>query len=101
MTFLTPYYLKNLLKGSHQVLLLLAMLVSPNSPNTALIHSCRCCQAHLNLNAEYLPYKHIIGQVILDVCGTTSYPFLNHSLMPNSAEKLPNQDSGEQIGFHP
>lgn len=24
--------------------------------------------AHLNLNDEYLPYKHIIGQVILDVC---------------------------------
>jgi hypothetical protein len=23
--------------------------------------------AHLNLNDEYLPYKHIIGQVILDV----------------------------------
>lgn len=23
--------------------------------------------AHLNLNAEYLPYKHIIGQLILEV----------------------------------
>jgi hypothetical protein len=23
--------------------------------------------AHLNLNDEYLPYKHIIGQLILDV----------------------------------
>lgn len=27
-----------------------------------------CIPAHLNLNNEYLPYKHIIGQVILDVC---------------------------------
>jgi tRNA (guanine37-N1)-methyltransferase len=24
--------------------------------------------AHLNLNDEYLPYKYVIGQVILDVC---------------------------------
>ena len=24
--------------------------------------------AHLNLNDEYLPYKYIIGQIILDVC---------------------------------
>ena len=24
--------------------------------------------AHLNLNDEYLPYKYIIGQVLLDVC---------------------------------
>ena len=24
--------------------------------------------AHLNLNDEYLPFKHIVGQVILDVC---------------------------------
>ena len=24
--------------------------------------------AHLNLNDEYLPYKYIIGEVILDVC---------------------------------
>lgn len=24
--------------------------------------------AHLNLNDEYLPYKHIIAQVFLDVC---------------------------------
>jgi hypothetical protein len=23
--------------------------------------------AHMNLNDEYLPYKHLIGQVILDV----------------------------------
>lgn len=23
--------------------------------------------AHVNLNDEYLPYKHIIGQLILDV----------------------------------
>lgn len=26
--------------------------------------------AHLNLNNEYLPYKHLIGQVILDVSET-------------------------------
>lgn len=26
--------------------------------------------AHMNLQAEYLPYKHIIGQIILEVCGT-------------------------------
>ena len=26
-------------------------------------------QAHVNLNDEYLPYKHIIGQLILDVSG--------------------------------
>lgn len=25
------------------------------------------CLAHVNLNDEYLPYKHIIGQLILDV----------------------------------
>lgn len=24
--------------------------------------------AHLNLNDEYLPFKHVVGQVILDVC---------------------------------
>lgn len=23
--------------------------------------------AHINLNNEYLPYKHVIGQLILDV----------------------------------
>ena len=26
-----------------------------------------CDTAHVNLNDEYLPYKHIIGQLILDV----------------------------------
>lgn len=26
-----------------------------------------CIAAHMNLNDEYLPYKHIIGQVVLDV----------------------------------
>ena len=30
--------------------------------------------AHLNLNDEYLPYKHIIGQVILDVCAYIYIP---------------------------
>lgn len=29
--------------------------------------------AHLNLNDEYLPYKHIIGQVILDVAPITLF----------------------------
>ena len=32
--------------------------------------------AHFNLNDEYLPYKHIIGQVILDVCATSAFPCL-------------------------
>lgn len=27
----------------------------------------RLLSAHMNLNDEYLPYKHLIGQVILDV----------------------------------
>jgi len=29
--------------------------------------------AHLNLNDEYLPYKHIIGQLILDVRGELTF----------------------------
>lgn len=29
--------------------------------------------AHLNLNDEYLPYKHLIGQLILDVCRETIF----------------------------
>jgi len=29
--------------------------------------------AHLNLNDEYLPYKYIIGQVILDVCAYSHF----------------------------
>ncbi len=33
--------------------------------NLKFMHS----QAHVNLNDEYLPYKHIIGQLILDVSG--------------------------------
>lgn len=33
--------------------------------------------AHLNLNDEYLPYKHIIGQVILDVCAHIHVPSLS------------------------
>lgn len=33
--------------------------------------------AHLNLNDEYLPYKHLIGQVILDVCAHVHVPFLS------------------------
>lgn len=28
--------------------------------------------AHMNLRDEWLPYKHIIGQVILDVSGARS-----------------------------
>jgi hypothetical protein len=32
------------------------------SPHALMIHT-----AHMNLNDEYLPYKHLIGQVILDV----------------------------------
>ena len=29
--------------------------------------------AHLNLNDEYLPYKHLIGQLVLDVCRKSTF----------------------------
>lgn len=29
--------------------------------------------AHMNLREEYLPYKHLIGQVILEVSATLHY----------------------------
>jgi tRNA (guanine37-N1)-methyltransferase len=29
--------------------------------------------AHLNLNDEYLPYKYLIGQLILDVSGKLTF----------------------------
>ena len=35
-----------------------------------------CHVAHMNLNDEYLPYKHIIGQVILDVSELPTTLFL-------------------------
>ncbi|KAI0275133.1 Met-10+ like-protein-domain-containing protein [Gloeopeniophorella convolvens] len=32
-----------------------------------LVRACSSfCGSHLNLNSEYLPYKHIIGQIVLD-----------------------------------
>lgn len=42
----------------------ITMLGPRDSPNDRFT----IVSAHLNLNDEYLPYKHIIGQVILDVC---------------------------------
>ena len=50
--------------------------------------------AHLNLNDEYLPYKYIIGQVILDVRAYVRI-FAASSDQPGT-EKQGHKDSGEQ-----
>jgi len=44
------------------------MLCTVFGPGDLLKDSFVILSAHLNLNDEYLPYKHIIGQVLLDVC---------------------------------
>jgi tRNA (guanine37-N1)-methyltransferase len=41
--------------------------------------------AHMNLNKEYLPYKHMIGQIVLDESIDSSNPEL--PLMPFTTEK--------------
>ena len=43
--------------------------------------------AHINLRDEYLPYKHVIGQVILEVSATLHYfMHLPLSLRPSENE---------------
>lgn len=44
--------------------------------------------AHLNLNNEYLPYKRIIGQVILDVCAYI------HTLLLQSLTNMAQKNKG-------
>ncbi len=57
------------------------MLVSLNPMTSSQSVHPVSIAAHLNLNTEYLPYKHIIGQVILDVCFLTLRLHLSPSLM--------------------
>lgn len=45
-----------------------ATLVSCLLIETRLTQAHNYISAHMNLLEEYLPYKYIIGQVILDVC---------------------------------
>lgn len=47
-------------------------------------------QAHVNLNDEYLPYKHIIGQLILDVSGL--YVMSQYILILQNPEKQESHD---------
>jgi hypothetical protein len=47
--------------------------------------------AHMNLNKEYLPYKHIIGQIVLDE--STGSSNLTTSLIPLTTEKSHDQNS--------
>ncbi len=58
---------------------------------------CHVMLAHLNLNGEYLPYKHIIGQVILDVSQSfVKYVFVSTRTIENQAFA----DSREQTRFN-
>jgi hypothetical protein len=52
--------------GLRQALLLRDTLVSARSRDLSMCTDVMI-SAHMNLNDEYLPYKHLIGQVILDV----------------------------------
>ena len=45
-------------------------------------------EAHVNLNDEYLPYKHVIGQLILDVGNVSST-----SPIPYSYDWIEKQES--------
>jgi hypothetical protein len=47
--------------------------------------------AHMNLNKEYLPYKHTIGQIVLDE--STASSNLTTSLIPLTTEKSHDQNS--------
>ena len=46
----------------------------------------------MNLREEYLPYKHVIGQVILEVSVTLHY-LMDLPLSPCSSENQLDQDS--------
>lgn len=47
----------------------------------------------MNLNKEYLPYKHIIGQIVLDESLGSSNSAT--SLIPLTTEKSHDQNSGQ------
>lgn len=55
-----------------------------------------CIPAHMNLNAEYLPYKHIIGQVVLDVMHT-----IHHDRRPIVLMRSSLSTSRKTKGFEP
>ena len=67
MTFFRLFYLKNSARILLQALPLLAILVCSFMLHLIRLDSDLYFTAHLNLNDEYLPYKHIIGQLVLDV----------------------------------
>ena len=54
--------------------------------------------AHLNLNDEYLPYKYVIGQVIMDVSVTRG---LRKEVLIILLEKSANTDCGKQTELYP
>jgi hypothetical protein len=52
--------------------------------------------AHVNLKEEYLPYKYLIGQILLDVRNALrSASSTNYQL-----EKHCSSDGGKQVGQH-
>lgn len=67
MTSFMLFYLKNSAKILLQPFPLLAILVCSFTLHLIRLDSDIYITAHMNLNDAFLPYKHIIGQVILDV----------------------------------
>jgi len=61
-------YLKNYATVLHQVSQPQDILVCYYVAWDSASPSHPCIAAHMNINEKYLPYKHIIGQVVLDVC---------------------------------